>query len=235
MALTQYTADTDIIKTLGTNPEDRPTLTDDTFKAKFDENSANIKTFLNAMIAELLSTANGKGASQIGIEDSAGRYTATQIEAALAEIAGSGRTTETVKGLADLISTVSGDLSTHTGEAMICTGSYTRDVSTTGAWTIPLPVTLAKPPKLIMFQAVLSNMASWGNSDISRNNCIFEIADGVNKSNSTGAVIVLGTTGANSVSYTVSSVTASTVVLTRSTAGTPPTGTATVLVTAITH
>lgn len=112
MALTQYTADTDIIETLGTNPEDRPTLTDNTFKGKFDENAANIKAFLNAMIAELASTANGKGASQIGIEDSAGRYTATQIEAALAEIAGSGRTTETVKGLADLISTVSGNLAT---------------------------------------------------------------------------------------------------------------------------
>lgn len=105
MALTTYTAATDIIKTLGTNPEDRPTLTDDTFKAKFDENSANIKVFLNAMIAELLSTANGKGASQIGIEDSGGRYTATNAETALAEIAGSGRTTETVKGLADLINT----------------------------------------------------------------------------------------------------------------------------------
>lgn len=87
MALTQYTADTDIIETLGTKPEDRPTLTDDTFKAKFDENAANIKAFLNAMIAELASTANGKGASQIGIEDSGGKFTATTVEAALAEYA----------------------------------------------------------------------------------------------------------------------------------------------------
>ena len=87
MALTQYTAATDIIKTLGTNPEDRPTLTDDTFKAKFDENSENIKTFLNAMIAELASTANGKGASQIGIEDSGSKFTAATVEAALAESA----------------------------------------------------------------------------------------------------------------------------------------------------
>ena len=87
MALTQYTADTDIIKTLGTNPEDRPTLTDDTFKGKFDENAANIKAFLNAMIAELLSTANGKGASQIGIEDSGSKFTAATVEAALAESA----------------------------------------------------------------------------------------------------------------------------------------------------
>ena len=103
MALTQYTAATDIIKTLGTNPEDRPTLTDDTFKAKFDENAANIKAFLNAMIAELASTANGKGASQIGIEDSASKITATTVEAALAEFA-------------TLISTNDGKLTTHKAE-----------------------------------------------------------------------------------------------------------------------
>ena len=105
MALTQYTAATDIIESLGTTPEDRPGMTDAQLKAKFDENSANIKTYINAMIAEMLSTANGKGLSQQGLEDSAGRYTATNGEAALAEIAGSGRTTETVKGLSDLIST----------------------------------------------------------------------------------------------------------------------------------
>lgn len=45
--ITEYTADTDIIETLGTNPEDRPTLTDDTFKAKFDENAATWKAFFN--------------------------------------------------------------------------------------------------------------------------------------------------------------------------------------------
>ena len=87
MALNQYTADTDIIETLGTNPEDRPTLTDNTFKGKFDENAANIKAFLNAMIAELASTAAGKGASQIGIEDSGSKFTAATVEAALAESA----------------------------------------------------------------------------------------------------------------------------------------------------
>lgn len=116
MALTTYTAATDIIKTLGTNPEDRPTLTDDTFKAKFDENAANIAAFLNAMITELASVSAAKGASCIGLQDSDGRFTATQVEAALAEIAGSGRTTETVKGLADLISTNDAKLTTHKAE-----------------------------------------------------------------------------------------------------------------------
>lgn len=38
------------------------------------------------------------GAALVGIADSAGRFTATNVEGALAELAGSGRTTETVKG-----------------------------------------------------------------------------------------------------------------------------------------
>lgn len=135
MALTQYTADTDIIETLGTNPEDRPTLTDNTFKAKFDENAANIKAYLNSLIAELLSTSTGKGASQIGIEDSSARFTATQVEAALAEIAGSGRTTETVKGLADSIGTQATNLNSHTSSTSnphSTTASQVGAVSTAG-------------------------------------------------------------------------------------------------------
>jgi hypothetical protein len=118
MALTTYTAATDIIENLGTNPEDRPTLTDPTFKAKFDENAANIKTFLNALIAELASIAAGKGASAIGVQDAAGLFTAAQVEAVLAEIAGAGRTTETLKGLGDSISTVSGNLTTHQADSI---------------------------------------------------------------------------------------------------------------------
>lgn len=111
MALTPYTAATDIIENLGTNPEDRTDLTDETFKAKFDENAANIKAFLNALIEELASTATGKGASCIGVQDADGRYAGSNVEAILAEIAGTGRTTETLKGLADLISNHTGNTS----------------------------------------------------------------------------------------------------------------------------
>jgi len=57
----------------------------------------------NQLIDDLLSTTSGKGASQIGIEDNTSRYTSTNVEDGLAEIAGSGRTTETVKGNKDLI------------------------------------------------------------------------------------------------------------------------------------
>jgi hypothetical protein len=47
MALTQYTAPTNIIETLGLDPEDRTNLNDDTFRAKFDENAANIVEYIN--------------------------------------------------------------------------------------------------------------------------------------------------------------------------------------------
>jgi len=54
MALTQYTQSTDIILNLGTDPEDRPDLDDDGLKAKFDENAANLKTYINdTMIPEI--------------------------------------------------------------------------------------------------------------------------------------------------------------------------------------
>ena len=48
------------------------------------------KTDVSNVIADLLSTASGKGASQIGIQDSGGLFTATSVEGALAELAGAG-------------------------------------------------------------------------------------------------------------------------------------------------
>jgi len=43
-------------------------------------------TKFNSLVDDLLSTSSGKGASQIGIHDSAGNLTATNVEAGLAEI-----------------------------------------------------------------------------------------------------------------------------------------------------
>lgn len=54
------------------------TGTIDTIKAAF--------TAFNTFIDDLLSTANGKGASQVGIEDTAGNFAATNVETALAEV-----------------------------------------------------------------------------------------------------------------------------------------------------
>jgi hypothetical protein len=92
MALTPYTAATDIIENLGTNPEDRTDLTDETFKAKFDENAANIVAFLN-------------------------ETTFPEIDALITAIKGAGWTSESLKGLADLISTHTADLITDSDGA----------------------------------------------------------------------------------------------------------------------
>jgi hypothetical protein len=87
--LTTYTTPTNIIGSLGTDPEDRPTLDDQGLKDKFDQNAVNIAAFLNALISEIASTSTGKGASQVGIEDSAGKFTAANVEAALTELSAS--------------------------------------------------------------------------------------------------------------------------------------------------
>jgi hypothetical protein len=192
MALTPYTAATDIIENLGTNPEDRPTLTDETFKAKFDENAANIKAFLNALILELASTAAGKGASAIGVQDAGGLITATTVEAALAELAGTGRTTESLKSLADLIST-------HTGETVLQNLSATRDLTVAGVQTIN--GLAGKIPKAITVRAVVSGtkkvcLGSWA---VSQQDNIYQVGSTGNWIPTTsGYAIILSDDGSNS-------------------------------------
>jgi hypothetical protein len=62
MALSKYTKDTAVIANVGTKPEDRTDLTDETFKAKWDENATDWKTFFNntasVEIDNLISTIN---------------------------------------------------------------------------------------------------------------------------------------------------------------------------------
>ena len=86
MALTKYTTPINVIGSLGTTPEDR-NITTQAFKDKFDEMGEAIVTHVNGLVDELASTAAGKGASCIGVEDAGGKFTATNIEAALAETA----------------------------------------------------------------------------------------------------------------------------------------------------
>lgn len=100
-------------------------------RAQIQELHDQTKDYMVALIAELLSTAVGKGASTIGLQDSAGRFTAANVEAALAELAGSGRTTETLKSLADLISTHTADLITDSNGVhglKIEEGTWTPDI-----------------------------------------------------------------------------------------------------------
>ena len=86
MALTKYTKDTSIIGQLGTRPEDRPGMTDQQLKDKFDENALNWKEFWNNTASK-------------------------EIDALIASIKGAGWTNETLKGLADLISNLENALS----------------------------------------------------------------------------------------------------------------------------
>jgi len=57
-------------------------------------------------------------ANRVSLTDSNNRYTSTQVEGALAEIAGSGRTTETVKGTYDYAVNVNGDLTAHISDTV---------------------------------------------------------------------------------------------------------------------
>lgn len=90
MTLTKYTQSTDIILNVGLDPEDRADLNDDTFRSKWDENATNWKAFWN-------NTASA------------------EIDVLISAIKGAGWTSESLKGLADLISTVSGNLTSHAG------------------------------------------------------------------------------------------------------------------------
>lgn len=87
MALTKYTKDTAVIENVGTKPEDRTTLNDLTFKQKWDENATDWKTFYNDTVSE-------------------------ELDALITAIKGVGWTSESLKGLADLISTHKADLIT---------------------------------------------------------------------------------------------------------------------------
>jgi hypothetical protein len=71
----------------------------------------NLVALSNA-IGNFFSTSINKGASLIGINDAAGVYSASTVEAALAEIAGTGRTTQTVASNAAAIGNLA---STSTG------------------------------------------------------------------------------------------------------------------------
>jgi hypothetical protein len=54
-------------------------------RAQMQELHDQTKTYVASLISELLSSSSGKGASQIGIEDSSGIFAASNVEAALAE------------------------------------------------------------------------------------------------------------------------------------------------------
>ena len=94
--------------------------TKDTIKAAF--------TKVNTLIDDMLAVTTGKGASQIGVEDSAGNFTGTNVETILAELKTVNVTAE------DLVNTFNEKASTTTG----LTWGYTG--GTLGTATGPVTV-----------------------------------------------------------------------------------------------
>ncbi len=89
--------------------------------------SDGISTLGTALSNHIGDTADAHDASAISILDSAERFTATEVEAALAELAGSGRTTETVKANAAAIAAVKA----HAGTPFRKTGTLTSAAAAT--------------------------------------------------------------------------------------------------------
>lgn len=125
MALTKYSKDTAVIENVGTKPEDRTGLDDTTFKRKWDENATDWKTFWN-------------------------NTSSVEIDTLITAMKGVGWTSESLKGLADLISTNDGKLTTHKNETVYETVVATRDGTTAGVQTIS---GLAGIPKRIDIRA----------------------------------------------------------------------------------
>jgi len=130
MALTKYTQDTSIIGQLGTRPEDRPGMTDQQLKDKFDENALTWKEFWNNTASEeidaLIAAIKGEGWTSESLKGLADIITAIKgtgwtnetlkgLADLLSNLAGTGRTTETVKGNADTITTHKSSLGDHNG------------------------------------------------------------------------------------------------------------------------
>ena len=98
------------------------------------ETVAQNATDIAAVITDLASVATGDGASMVGVEDATGLYTGADVEACLAEIAGAGRTTETVMGNAtDLAGLITDLASVATGDGASLIGVEDANGRYTGA------------------------------------------------------------------------------------------------------
>jgi hypothetical protein len=84
---------------------------------------------------DFASIATGQGASLIGVEDASGLFTTANVEAVLAEIAGAGRTTETIAQNAADIITNAANIATNTSDiATLVLDVYHAVDGDTGQW-----------------------------------------------------------------------------------------------------
>lgn len=82
------------------------------------KNKADIATNTTGLAAHIADTADAHDASAISVLDAGGLYTATEVESALAEIAGAGRSAETVKANATNISNLSSGIAATTVDSV---------------------------------------------------------------------------------------------------------------------
>jgi hypothetical protein len=214
MALTKYTKDTAVIENVGTKPEDRTTLNDLTFKQKWDENATDWKAFWNGTASE-------------------------EIDALITAIRGAGWTSESLKGLADLISTNDGKLTTHKAENVAFQTIYTF-TSAGGTYDKTVTISLPIAPKSINIFACVEEMptASHGNwSQNAAQNCIYQRTSDYKWKYYPSAVVHLAdVTGGDYLLATVSAMTTTSITLSfNEYAGSFAGQTIVLVVTALTH
>lgn len=83
-----------------------------TIRQELDQEIANRSLYEQ----NIASTSVGKGASLIGIADSAEMFTSTTVETVLAELAGTGRTNQSIKSNYDLIVTANANIASNLSE-----------------------------------------------------------------------------------------------------------------------
>lgn len=103
MALTKFTKDTNVILNVGTNPEDRTDLNDNTFKSKWDENATDWKEFWN-------DTASDEIDALIAAESTAREDADTTLENTISSMSQK----STNRFMADVSTITTGDTTTIT-------------------------------------------------------------------------------------------------------------------------
>ena len=121
----------------------------------------------NTLITDhIADTADAHDASAISVLDTANRYTATDVEAALAEIAGAGRTTETVKDNATNIATNTTAISKLNGMYAIEFVGADADEAAAYCGTISVLTTGAVPVAGDYIVAIISARATADSSPV---------------------------------------------------------------------
>jgi hypothetical protein len=146
------------------NPASVPFTTTSTFS------SAQWLLVSNATLQDLASTASGKGASLLGVQDAAGKYSSTTVEGALAEVATTAEITAAAirsgvaTGTADaLIAAFSNPITTLThGQTILVRATYANATTTPTLQVNALPArTIVKGNNLPLAAGDIAGAGHW--------------------------------------------------------------------------